>query len=194
MSQPSFGARIGLAFSAFFKILFDGAFAGRVQDAAAGRTPAMAPPAEEPAATPVADAKPVAAVEPAAAEQSDRSALQLLGALQREGRLVDFLMESIDGAGDADLGAAARVVHGGCQKVIASYFTVEPVWPGEEGSAVTVDEGFDPMRIQLTGNVTGEPPFEGVLQHPGWRVERVELPVLGKGQDVAVLAPAEVEL
>ena len=78
--------------------------------------------------------------------------------------------------------------------MIQSYFTVEPVWPGEEGSAVTVDEGFDPMRIQLTGNVMGEPPFDGVLQHPGWRVERSDLPVLGKGQDVAVLAPAEVEL
>jgi len=189
MSQPSFGARIGLAFSAFFKILFDGAFAGRVRDAASAQPTAISPPAA-PAPTPA----PAPAPAPTKAEASDRSALQLLGALQREGRLVDFLMESIDGAGDADLGAAARVVHGGCQKVIQSYFTVEPVWPGEEGSAVTVDEGFDPMRIQLTGNVMGEPPFDGVLQHPGWRVERSDLPVLGKGQDVAVLAPAEVEL
>ena len=153
MSQPSFGARIGLAFSAFFKILFDGAFAGRVRDAANGDTPVIAPPVKVEESRPTPAAAPETPSVAPAKESGDRSALQLLGALQREGRLVDFLMESIDGAGDADLGAAARVVHGGCQKVIQSYFTVEPVWPGEEGSAVTVDEGFDPIRIQLTGEV-----------------------------------------
>ena len=202
MSQISFGARVGLAFAAFFKIIFDGAFASRVRAVVSGAAPtAQSPsvPSVSASAVPEAPAisAPIAAppaISAPVAEASDRSALQLLGALQREGRFVDFLMQSIDEAGDSDLGAAARVVHGGCQKVVSGYFEVQAVWPGEEGGEVTIDEGFDPMRVQLTGNVIGEPPFTGVLQHPGWRVERSNLPLLAAGQDVSVLAPAEVEL
>jgi hypothetical protein len=193
MSQPGFGARVGLAFAAFFKIIFDAAFAGRVQAAVSGEPLAVPPPSAPVSTEPTPSAAPAVSA-PVDAEAPDRSALQLLGALQREGRFVDFLMQSIDGAADSDLGAAARVVHGGCGKVVKGYFDVQAVWPGEEGGAVTIDEGFDPTRVQLTGNVRGEPPFTGLLQHPGWRVERSNLPILAAGQDVSVLAPAEVEL
>ena len=53
---------------------------------------------------------------------------------------------------------------------------------------------FDPSAIRLTGNVTGQPPFRGILQHHGWRVKNYTLPPLPEGQDQFVLAPAEVEL
>ncbi|NJL27802.1 MAG: DUF2760 domain-containing protein, partial [Thermoanaerobaculia bacterium] len=40
------------------------------------------------------------------APSADRSALLLLATLQREARLIDFLMEPIDGYTDAKIGAA----------------------------------------------------------------------------------------
>src|SRR5688572_25231603 len=89
---PSFFARIGLAFGLFFKVLFDALFAGRVQRLGSGEP--AAPPAPEP---PKLHAAPT------------ESALQLLGLLQREGRLLDFLMEDMSGYADAEIGAAARV-------------------------------------------------------------------------------------
>ncbi len=36
-------------------------------------------------------------------------------------------------------------------------------------------------RIRLTGNVVGEPPFNGTLRHHGWRVREVKLPELVRG-------------
>ena len=59
---------------------------------------------------------------------------------------------------------------------------------------MSVDEGFDPNRIQLTGNVVGDPPFNGTLQHHGWRVSELRMPTLSDEQDAHVIAPAEVEL
>ena len=47
--------------------------------------------------------------------------------------------------------------------------------------------------VRLVGNVHGEPPFRGVLQHGGWRATAITLPVR-RGQDERVIAPAEVEI
>ena len=121
-------------------------------------------------------------------------ALQLLALLQREGRLVDFLHEDISGYEDADIGAAVRDIHKGCRKVLLEHFAVEPVLDAAENEAVTVDTGFDPARIRLVGNVSGEPPFKGTLRHHGWRAAKVTLPVLSDGMDATIVAPAEVEL
>jgi hypothetical protein len=63
-----------------------------------------------------------------------------------------------------------------------------------EGDDVTVPAGFDPSAIRLTGNVTGQPPFNGKLQHRGWRVKELKLAAPPEGQDEFVLMPAEVEL
>ena len=121
--------------------------------------------------------------------------LRILAVLQRDGRLVDFLLEDIDAYGDAQVGAAVRDIHRGCQKVLRSYLTVERVLPGEEGSTVTVPQGFDPATIRLIGNVAGSPPFPGVIKHHGWRVKASQLPVVpGSRDDSAILAPAEVEV
>lgn len=124
----------------------------------------------------------------------EAGALHVLALLQREGRLVDFLQEDIAGAGDADVGAAARVVHSGCKKALQQYFVLEPVRAEAEGAGVVVDKGFDPQQIRLSGNVGGEPPFKGKLAHAGWRAKAVKLPDRPPSIDARVVAPAEVEI
>jgi hypothetical protein len=129
-----------------------------------------------------------------AAQQHRDGALALLALLQREGRLVDFLREPLDGFSDADIGAAARDVHRGCRKVLEQNLTFEPVMPGEEEAKVSVPKGFDPAEIRLVGEAKGEPPYRGTLRHHGWRVTDTKLPALAEGVDRTVIAPAEVEL
>jgi hypothetical protein len=121
-------------------------------------------------------------------------ALALLALLQREGRLVDFLREPLDGFSDADIGAAARDVHRGCRKVLEQHLKLEAVMPGAEEDKVTVPRGFDPAEVRIVGEAKGEPPYRGTLRHHGWRATEVKLPALTEGVDRAVVAPAEVEL
>lgn len=185
LAQPSFLARIVLALATFFRVLFDGAFAGRVQRIEAPELPAPAPaPAE----------KPKAPEAPKLREAQTDSALQLLGLLQREGRLIDFLNEDVASYSDAEIGAAARVVHDQCKKALDTHLTIERIRSEAEGSRVTIPKGFSAQDIRLVGNVLGEAPFSGTLSHAGWRVKQIELPKLAEGHDVHVLAPAEVEL
>src|SRR5215471_1319682 len=101
-------------------------------------------------------------------ERVHASALVLLAALQREGRFIDFIQQDVAGFSDEDIGAAGRVVHGGCRKVLEQNFELAPAVPGGEGGTFTVPAGFDAQRIRLTGNVTGQPPFKGTLKHHGW--------------------------
>src|SRR5262245_2045554 len=88
-------------------------------------------------------------------EKQHASGLMLVAALQREGRLVDFLQQDIAAFSDEDVGSAARVVHGGCRKVLKQFFQFEPAMNGNEGMPMTVPGGFDAQRIRLTGNVAG---------------------------------------
>lgn len=141
--------------------------------------------------------KPVEKIEkkaPALAQHHRDGALALLALLQREGRFVDFVRDSVDGASDGDIGAAAREVHRGCRKVLDQHLSFEPVMPGEEEAKVSVPKGFDPAEVRLIGEAKGEPPFRGTLRHHGWRVVDAKLPVLAEGIDRTVIAPAEVEL
>jgi uncharacterized protein DUF2760 len=121
-------------------------------------------------------------------------AVQFLGLLQREGRLVDFLREDIQPYDDAQIGAAVRAIHEGCRQILSEHVTLEPVLDANEGDEVTVPADFDPSAIRLTGNVTGEPPFRGTLRHAGWRAKQVKLPAQPSGQDAKIVAPAEVEI
>jgi hypothetical protein len=182
---PSFFARIGLAFSLFFRVLFDAVLAGRVLRLSTGSEPSAAPPLKE-APAPVAAAPLHAA--------PTESALQLLGLLQREARFVDFVMEDMSSYSDADVGAAARVVHDQCKKALTAHVKLERVRSEPEGNRVTVPAGFSASELRLVGNVTGSAPFNGVLTHAGWRAASIELPQLSQGHDVRVIAAAEVEL
>ena len=197
-TPPSFLSRIALAVSSFFAILGDARFAANVARLRGGEAFAADVPA--PAAAPVAAAPapvvaPVAAPAPVAPVlASETSALQLLGLLQREARFVDFVQEDTTGYSDADIGAATRVVHAGCRKVLAEHFTLEPVRSEAEGSRVTLAEGFDATAVRLTGNVVGQAPFTGTLGHRGWRVSATRLPQLTDAKAASVVAQAEVEL
>jgi hypothetical protein len=127
-------------------------------------------------------------------ERVNASGLMLLAAFQREGRLVDFLQQDAAGFSDEDIGAAARVVHSGCQKILRQFFDLSPAAAGSEGSPMTVPAGFDAERIRLTGNVSGKPPFKGALKHHGWIATQVRMPAIAESLDPRVIAPAEVEL
>jgi hypothetical protein len=193
--------RIVLAFSCFFRLLFGMKLspkaAAYLPDGAARALPAA--DAEEPArnrkekTTPIE--VPVLKPKPANVAQHHRDgALALLALLQREGRLVDFLREGIDDYDDADIGAAVRDIHRGCKKAIDEHVTLEPIMPGAEDDAVTVQAGFDPGEVRLSGKVAGDPPFKGVLRHHGWRATKAELPMLSDNIDRRVIAPAEIEV
>ncbi|MGM0786593.1 MAG: DUF2760 domain-containing protein [Thermodesulfobacteriota bacterium] len=158
-------------------------------------------PAEEAAArkSPAADKKGTVRQEtgPSPKEiekQHQRYYLHLVSVLQRQGRLLDFFREDLGPYSDAQIGAAVRSVHENCSKTLEKYLAPRGVMDKAEGSEVTVDSDFDPSKIKLTGNVTGEPPFKGVVRHPGWKAAKLELPVLSDSGDPLVIAPAEVEV
>lgn len=132
--------------------------------------------------------------EPLPAVAPHASALRLLALLQQEGRLIDFLEEDIDGYSDSQVGAAVRAIHSGCRKALRERLRIERIRPEEDGAAVRIEPGFDATEVRLTGNVHGKPPFEGTVQHGGWRAADVRLPEPAAGDDAAVLAPAEVEI
>jgi hypothetical protein len=182
--------RLWFAWVCFFRVLFDGSFASRAW--AAGNAPAL-PAADAEALLPPPSPPPASTVAPTVASPPVR-ALQLLSLLQREGRLVDFLQQDITTFPDADVGAAARVVHDGCRKALRAHATIEPVRTEDEGARVILNEGFAPDEVKLTGRVGGQPPYAGVLRHRGWRATRLDLPQIMAGYDARVLAPAEVEL
>lgn len=146
---------------------------------APGKKKAAAGPAEEPESQKI---------------RQQRLFLHLLAVLQRQGRLVDFLYEDLDVYEDAQIGAAVRGIHENCKKVITKNLSLKAVIDGTEGEEVTIEEGFDPAAVKLTGNVTGKPPFRGILRHRGWRTDKIEMPVLADTQDAAVIAPAEVDI
>lgn len=163
--------RMGLAFTCFRGVMADESLAQKVQDVLAKPEPTPEKPSRLSAAP-----------------------LRFLNLLQREGRLLDFLLEDIQNYPDPQVGAAVRDIHRQCQEAIKEHLVLEPVLPQPEGGAVEVPPGFDPSAIRLTGNVTGQPPFKGTLQHHGWRVKELKLAPPPEGQDEYILMPAEVEL
>lgn len=195
-----------LGFQALFRAWTDADFARRLaplleegggataKESASSATPsapgtAPTPPVPEPVAAPSPKPTP---------PRSD--ALALLAVLQREGRFLDFLRESVDGYSDADIGAAVRGLHKECGAVIERVFGVQPLLPQAEGAAVEVPAGHDPAQYHLVGPGAGASSSttgaaRGTLAHPGWRATRAELPAwTGRPESALVLAPAEVEV
>lgn len=170
--------RFAIAWQAFWRILGSDEEAQRWRE---GRLPELAPAAEP------------APFEPPPAPAGGEAVYTLV-LLQREGRLVDFLQENIDGYSDAQVGAAVRQVHARCRKVLADYFEVQPLHEGSEEQQVTVPAGFDPRHIRISGKATGEPPFTGILRHRGWRAGMVDLPQRHGKLDPAVIQAAEVDV
>lgn len=145
--------------------------------------PAAATATGTPASTPATSGPP-----------SPAPALRLLALLQQDGRLLDFIAEDIDNYSDEQVGTAVRSIHAGCRKALRERVELQRILPNEDGSSVVVAKGFDPAAIRLTGNVIGEPPFRGTLQHGGWRVTALSLPESPGAVDPHIIAPAEVEI
>jgi hypothetical protein len=165
------GRRMRIAFRGFRRALRDQEFVDKVE-------PLLTPPQRKDLSPPKPSGAP----------------LRLLALLQREGRLLDFLLEDIQSYPDAQVGAAVRDIHRQAQAALKEHLVLEPVLPQPEGSPIDVPAGFDPSAIRLVGNVTGQPPFKGTLQHHGWRVRELKLTPPPEGQDEFILMPAEVEL
>lgn len=133
---------------------------------------------------------------PAPAARADAEIVSFLAMLQEKGRLVDFLMDDINPYNDAQVGAAARVVHAGCKSVLQEHFSIHPLRTEDEGSTVQIPAGYAADEYRLVGKIAGQAPFSGVLVHRGWKTDMVKLPQLlpsVPGQ-LPTIAPAEVEL
>jgi hypothetical protein len=126
--------------------------------------------------------------------KEQRLYIHLMGVLQREGRLMDFFTENLEPFEDAQIGAAVRNIHENCSQIIQKYLSPSAVLDQPEGDEVTVPEGFDASTIKLIGNVSGNPPFKGILRHKGWQARKLEMPILSSSQDAAIISPAEVEI
>jgi hypothetical protein len=172
-------SRISSAFRSFFAILFSGVLPEDIAQEFGYAKPKPVPPPVEVPKIKVTD-----------------GALQILGILQRDARLIDFLMEDIASYDDDQIGAAVRSIHTDSKAALARHLTLTPVIDGVEGTFQKLDASKtpDPNRIKLIGNVpaSGKVPG-GTLRHRGWLASSVTLPPLGK-QDPAALFPAEVEV
>lgn len=167
--------RISFAFRSFFSILFSGALA---PDIALAFGYSRALPAKA-AAPPKPQAGPA------------DGAVQILSLLQRDARLVDFLMEDIAAYSDEQVGAAVRDVQAQSKQSLERYLQFQPVIDGVEGT-YTKTEGLAQGAVKLIGNVpaNGKAPG-GLLRHKGWQAAKVDLPASLPG---TVLAPAEIEV
>ena len=171
--------RILLAFRAFFNLLFSGELSAEIlialnlsrrSSTASSKTAAPAP-----------------------APRSADGALQILAILQRDSRLIDFLMEDVSAYSDDQIGAAVRELHDHCRDAIARYVTLVPVIDGVEGTYAKAP-GQDPNLVKFLGNVPAKPPAGGTLRHKGWRATKVDLPALAGKQDATIIAAAEIEI
>lgn len=169
-------SRISYAFRSFFAILFKGELPADVAQAFGYRKSTASAPAPAPKAG------------------ASDGAVQILSILQRDSRVIDFLMEDISGYDDDQIGAAVRSLHDQCRDSLIRYVRLAPVIDGVEGTYIKL-EGADPSLVKLLGNVpaSGKPPG-GTLRHKGWRAEKVDLPPLPASRVAAVVAPAEVEV
>lgn len=174
-------SRVSSAFRSFFSLLFSGVLPEDIASEYGYKKVKIAPVAPPPEVPKV--------------KVSD-GALQILQILQRDARLVDFLMEDIAGYQDEQIGAAVRTLHSDSKATLTRHLTLVPVIDGVEGTYQKLDASKtpDPNRIKLIGNVpaTGKV-AGGTLRHRGWSATSINLPALGK-QDPSVLAPAELEV
>lgn len=176
-------SRIGVAFSAFFKSLFDGEAAKRIESA-------LSPAEVRPEPLPAPKLAPSVKAPPTRSE-----AISLLALLQREARLVDLVQQPLTEFTDAQIGAAARDVITNTASVLKRVMAIAPASASEEGASITVPADYDAGAITLSGNVPNAGPYSGKVVHSGWKATKCELPAWTGGKAAAlVIAPTEVEV
>ena len=118
--------RIWLAIRSFFSILFSGSLP---EDALTrlGLARRGAP-------------KPQTTSAPAVLRPSD-GAVQMLSILQRDARLIDFIMEDISAYSDDQVGAAVRGLHDQSREALSRYLTLVPVIDSVEGTFAKAPPG-----------------------------------------------------
>lgn len=180
---------IGLAFKSFFKILSDKDFAQKVNkllnpvDESAKPEKIEAPFKNEKASS-IPEKKPLRS-----------EAVTLLSALQRDARLIDFLMENIKDYEDSQIGAAVRDIHKKSKDSLQKMFAIESASSLNEGNNIKVPENFDQGLYSLAGKISGNGPFNGTVEHSGWKITKTEIPIWnGTMESVSIIAPIEVEV
>ena len=178
--------RVFLAIRIFFGTMFGSVAKDRVVGL-------LAPPTESDATSPNEPAGKAKPTPPAEPIRSD--AITLLAALQREARLIDLVQEPLSEYTDEQIGAAARDVLRDTREALARMVELQPVIDADDGAEVETPADFDAGCYKLTGNVSGDPPFKGVLAHHGWRAAKCEFPTW-TGSDAAanLVAPVEIEV
>ncbi len=186
---------LGLAFRAFFAVLSRRESAERVRAALAepGITPKDAlpsPKTKSPAASP-APVSPAPAPVEAPPKRSD--ALTLLSLLQREARLIDLIMEPLEGVEDAAIGAAVREVLRDSQKALTRVFAIQPLADKDEGETLDLPASPSPALYRLVGNTASA--ARGTITHRGWKATKCEVPKwTGSTNESQVIAPIEVDV
>ena len=178
--------RISFAFRSFFSILFGGTLAADIAQSFGYFRPApvrmQQPPATAPAAAP--------AKEKVQAKTQDGT-VQILALLQRDARLIDFLMEDLASYSDEQVGAAVRDVQAQSKQLLVRHFKPTAVIDAIEGDPVKI-ANFNSADLRFTGNIPakGTAPA-GVLRHKGWKASMVDLP---SAPSSLLLAAAEIEV
>jgi len=123
-------------------------------------------------------------------------ALQLLGLLQNEARLVDFLMEDISAYSDDQSARRCAI----CTKNAGDagrHVKLSPVIDGVEGTPTRLDLAGPHAQVPApSASSKGASRWKsrgGTLRHKGWRSERATLPSLGARQDASFCA-REIEI
>ena len=184
---------ISVAIRAFFAALFHRDAAHKIQLALSNDvavTPQQLPAPSYPDAFPTRGSS----------TQTDvrSEAIELLAALQRDARFVDFIKEDLSSCDDATLGAAARMVHDRCSETLERFFEIRPLSDDEEGAFITLDStSQNPARVRVSGDI--DRLTDGAVScrvvHVGWVAKKCEPPQWsGKAEDALVLAPIELEI
>ena len=186
----SLATRLWFAWLCFFRVLFDGAFAARVWSA----RDAPALPAPRRAARPRRRPRP--RPRPRALRRSpSRRSSSSPSSSARAGSSTSS-QQDIASFRDADVGAAARVVHEGCRKALRAHADARArARRGARARASTLAAGFDARRGEAHGRRRRAAlRTRACCATAAGAPTTLELPELVGGHDARVLAPAEVEL
>ena len=190
--EPHRGTALGISVLLALYILIHAGLHSR-----RGREPVERPKG---AKAPEAAAAPSAAGAGAATRDArvDAEIAHFLGILQEKGRFMDFVMDDITSYNNEQVGAAARVVHQGCSKVMSEYFSIVPLHEGAEGDSVVLQEGYNPAEYRPVGKLADGARIQGKITHRGWKATEIKLPrraeTAAGSEDRFVITPAEIDV
>ena len=192
---------VSIALRAFFSALFNPDVARGIKEVLDGshnEVPNLEPPTASSVSGCSKDASTALKLSATPRSDSRSEALELLAALQRDARFIDFIKEDIGACDDVSLAAAARATHDRCAATLERFFQIRPLSRVQEGETTKIDPASqNPARFRISG-ASSHPLGTEVacrVAHAGWIAEKCEPPRWsGKGEDAMVLAPAELEI